>query len=62
MPKPIESEKYGYLCPVCCKPLIESRVKYEEIIGGIFKSGKTITDNNFDCKNCGWAYYSTEVE
>ena len=60
--QPIEDEKYGYLCPACKKQIERTTVRYDEIVGGIFRSGKKITETNFDCKNCGWSYYSTEVE
>jgi predicted RNA-binding Zn-ribbon protein involved in translation (DUF1610 family) len=60
--QPIENEKYGYLCPQCKKQIERTTVRYAEIVGGIFKTDRVIVETNFDCKHCGWSYYSTEVE
>ena len=63
MGKPIENEKYGLLCPECKKILPKAEiVTYNEIDNGVFKSSRVVKETNYECKNCGWSYYSREVE
>lgn len=62
MSKPIERYQ-TYFCPVCGTELRIDVVEYDEIVNGIFKSGKTVTETTYVCPKCCWSYWEPkEIE
>jgi len=59
VPGPIEIDGKLY-CPVCRDEVVENVVRYYKITDGVFKSKKIVTEITYECKKCGWSYWTKD--
>ena len=65
MPEPIKkiiNNREVLVCPVDGKILDKTVIVYNEIVNGVFRGTRKVTETTYECPYCHWSYPTREVK